>query len=275
MSDPKRTPPRLTGDPAQPGPEGTRPRRWPYYDICDELVKSWQEFLKTSREAQEFLRRRGLWVPAVLERLKVGFVARPWYPPPASSSLRRQLSHLRILDERGRQIPYQRLVVPYFDRQGFLAGVYGYSVSETGASSPLYPPSELFGVFNPDGIPEEGTVLMAMSVLDALTLLALGFENVTSGFGEEGLLAADLAHLLKARRVRRVVCVYPQWVEEFTFQWIARGLSRHGVELSRALVPDRDLNTWVIARRGRPEVEALLGEAKPVELSRALWGETA
>lgn len=233
----------------------------------DQIVESWQGLLRKNERAKAYLQRRKLWVPDLLERLQVGFAESRRRPLPESPYIRRLLVWMKILDRNEEHLLHNRLVVPIFDEQDFLAGAYGVSLDETSPVPDLYPAGTAFGVFNTAGIPADGEVIVTASILDALTLLTLGFPNVTCALEPDGQFG-DLGRVVRERSARRVVCAYPIDADERPLWWTAQGLARAGIPLAWAQVPGRGLNTLVVAGATRTDIQTWIDEAVPMAVRR-------
>jgi DNA primase len=170
----------------------------------DEAIAYYHETLMQSPEALAYLDKRGLHDPALIARFRSGFANRTLgyrLPPKASAAgaaARTQLQRVGILRESGHEHFNGSLVIPVRDGEGRAVEGYGRKVTESlrkGTALHLYLPGPHRGVFNRAGIEGTEEVILCEALIDALTFVAAGFENVTSAFGVNGVTDEILAAL--------------------------------------------------------------------------------
>ena len=242
----------------------------PSQEILDRIVAFWQKSFAASRDAQAYVKRRRIWSPEILKALKIGYSnGRLRSALPEDGKLRRQLKDLGILNEAFNEVFYQRLVVPLFDETGVLVGVYGRTINPKSDLSHLYLKGPRRGAFNPAGIPEGGPVMLAESIVDALTLLTMGFTPVTCAFGVNGF-TADLRKLLVVRQVKQVICLYDaDDVGNHAAEQLAFDLAGHGIEVLRVELPTKDVNELAMNGGTKADVEALIAKARKIPVLEA------
>jgi DNA primase len=182
----------------------------------DEAIAYYHETLLASPEALAYLEKRGLHDPALIARFRLGFANRtlgyrlPPKPTRAGAAAREQLQRVGILRESGHEHFNGSLVIPVLDESGHAVEVYGRKITESlrkGTALHLYLPGPHRGVFNRAGIEGAEEVILCEALIDALTFVAAGFDNVTSGYGVHGVTDEILA-ALKDCGCRRVLIAF-------------------------------------------------------------------
>ena len=218
----------------------------------------------------DYLKRRSLADPATLKTFQVGYVngsIKSVLPASAVESLQR----LGILNEKGNEFFYGCVVVPVFCSDGSLGEMYGRKIeSEPRATNDaprfthLYLPGQHRGVLNAKAAEVFDEVILTEAVLDALSLYAIGVQNVIPCYGTGGY-TADHAECL--RKTRRVFLAFDNdEAGENGAKKLAATLSAQGVECHRVHIPNlsgevsagggsacggKDLNDYVRHLRGQ------------------------
>ena len=246
----------------------------PPQDVLDRIVDHWQKSLSSSAKARAFLRHRGLWHPAILRALHLGYsTGRLSEVLPESGKLVRQLKRMGILNKKGNEFFYQRLVVPVFDENGVLTTIYGRSIDPDAHIPHLYLPGPRRGVFNPAGIQDGQDVILTESILDAMALLALGIGNVTASFGTQGF-TADLRGMLLRRKVPRVFCAYDtDPAGDHAADQLAHDLAGHGIEVRRIELTAKDPNEFLVCGGTKEAFLDLIAKAGPLRVAGDRGGE--
>ena len=237
----------------------------PAQEILGRIVALWQEALARSAKATAYLKGRGLWVRELLLALSIGYASGKLPQTlPKDGKLRRQLVRMGILNKKANEFLFNRIVVPIFDETGVLVNVYGRSIDPESEVPHLYLPGPRRGVFNHVGIRDASTVILAESILDALSLLVLGFPNATASYGAGGFTADHLA-AFKRSRTTRVFCAYDaDPAGDHAADQLAHDLVIHGIEVLRVALPCKDPNDFLKAGGTKEAFQALLDQAKPL-----------
>jgi hypothetical protein len=242
----------------------------PGQEVLDRLVAHWHETLARTPRASAYLRRRGLWHPEILRTFRVGYASgRLPHVLPADGKIRRQLEEMGVLNDRGNEFLYRRVVVPIVDDAGVLVNVYGRAI-DSGATVPhLYLPGPRRGVFNAIGIQATSDLILTESVLDALSVIVLGFPNTTASYGVEGFTADHRAALLRAK-IQRVYCAYDaDPAGDRAAEQLALDLAGHDIEVLRVVLPDvKDPNDFLVGGGTREAFQALLDQAQAIPVPR-------
>jgi hypothetical protein len=235
------------------------------------VIAHWQKALAQTPRAQGYLKARGLWRPDLLRALRIGYASGTLPAKlPGGGKLRRQLTQMGILNEKGNEFFYQRIVIPIVSEDGVLVNVYGRAIHPSSEPPHLYLKGPRRGVFNRPGLLDARDVILTEAPLDGLSLMVLGFPHVTTSYGAGGF-TADLRAELVAAKTERVFCVYdPDPAGDQGADQLAHDLAGHGIEVRRVVLPTncKDPNDFVRSGGTREAFQVLLDAARPMAVSR-------
>ena len=239
-----------------------------------EVVDFYHASLKESPEALAYLEKRGLHSSEMVAHFRLGFANRTLgYRLPAKNrqtgaALRGRLTRLGILRASGHEHFCGSVVVPIFDEQGVVLGMYGRKVTATlrkGTPDHLYLPGARRGVWNVAALAASEDVILCEALLDALTFWCAGFRNVTSAYGIEGF-SKDHLDAFKRYGTKRVLIAYDRdeagekAAAELAPKLIATGLECYRVQFPHGM----DANEYALAV---PPAEKSLR----IAVERAVW----
>jgi len=184
--------------------------------ILLETVNYYNDTLKQSREALDYLKSRGLTHPELIDYFNLGFANRTLgFRLPAKNRvdgklIRAQLQDIGLLRASGHEHFNGSLVIPIMDEYHKVHGIYGRKIRNNlrkGTPKHLYLPGEHQGVFNQQGLKLDMEVILCESIIDALTFWNHGFRNVTCSYGTGGF-TNDIMQAFKANNIKRVLIAY-------------------------------------------------------------------
>jgi hypothetical protein len=226
------------------------------------VVDHYQAAFQANVEAQDFLRKRGLLNPEIVERFRIGYSdyslqsRLPSFVQKAGKHLRARLSAMGLMHGRSHQVFKGCLVFPVTaaDGSGEVVDMYGRRVakaSDTRCPRHRYMSSTRHGVWNVEALSETDVVILCPSIFDALTFWNAGFKNVSCTFGDE--ISDDHLVALREFRTRRIMVLS----EAIAPRLLAAGLECHllplppGEDVSRVLMKQRD-KLGTLVQRARP-----------------------
>jgi len=195
---PERSPEIVRSKPSPP-PETRSPAAPNRAALLGRVAAHYHRVFRERPEGQEYLERRGLTDAAMLAAFQVGY-ADGTLRETLTSDLTAALKELGILNARGRELLAGCVVFPLSLPDAGVVGLYGRHVTR---DQHLYLPGPRRGVFHWQALKGSEEVLLAESVIDALTLYQAGFRNVVAIYGTQGF-TADHEDLLQRFRVKRV-----------------------------------------------------------------------
>ncbi len=170
--------------------------------LLKNVCRFYHEKLFEQPNAVAYLESRGLNDKALIKRFQLGFSDRslgsmlPKKERVEGGKLRKQLQSLGLMRESGHEHFRGCIVIPVININGEITEIYGRRINRArnGALVHTYLRGPHRGVFNESGIKEtveagNRTVILCESLIDALSFIRHGFDNVTSSFGVNGFTA--------------------------------------------------------------------------------------
>ena len=220
-----------------------------------QVIDYYHETLKQSPEALDYLAKRGLNHPELIERFKLGYANRtlgyrlPNKQTQLGDKLRSQLQRIGVLRDSGHEHFSGSVVIPIIDEQGIIHEVYGRKIlgKRLRKGTPLhtYLPRPHRGVFNIHAFKNYQEIILCESLIDALTFYANGFYNVTSSFGVSGF-TNDLLNAFKTHPIKKVWIAYDRdEAGNKAAEKLAPQLAELGIDCYRVLFPkNMDVNDY-------------------------------
>ncbi len=181
-----------------PSPPAARPS-----EVLARVVDHYHRTFCERADAQEYLKKRGLTDPDILRAFKVGYADGSLLKLlPKEGEVRDQLLSLGVVTPEQRELLGGCIVVPIPDPlSGEWTTLYG-----RGLRTPrhCYLPGPLRGILNFQAAKASEEVILAESILDALSFHQAGIATAIPLYGTNGL-TPDHADLLKREGVKRVI----------------------------------------------------------------------
>lgn len=161
--------------------------------------------LHKDRAGLDYLKSRRLDDPAMLETFSVGYCNGTLRNAlPKAGEIIGQLQAVGVLNERGNEVFYGRVVVPVFDAVGNVVSLYGRRLDDEQQPRHLYLKGGHRGVFNGIAAKTSQSLIISEAVFDAMSLWAAGFRNAISLYGKDGW-TADHETLLRENGVTEIL----------------------------------------------------------------------
>lgn len=157
----------------------------PSPSLLDDIAKLYHRQLMGNKPAQDYLRSRGFNRPELWEHFQIGYSeGRSLLPMlPKEGGERDYLKSIGLLNERENESFYQCLTFPLKTQDNKTVGFYGRSIEGTRHH---YGKGKRRGLFNASTAKAHDWLIITESVLDALSLIELGFLNVIALYGTNG-----------------------------------------------------------------------------------------
>jgi DNA primase catalytic core len=232
--------------------------------ILDDVCARYASDLAAHADAREYLGSRGLDRPELIAGFKLGYSSGK-LTESLSASQRAELTRLGVMKASGVEHLSKCIVFPLFDERGHVAGFYGRRIQERSGPAHLYLPGPHRGIFNREAARvyrEE--ILLTESIIDALSLIAIGIPNTIPCYGVNGF-TEEHAKLLRDERVKTVAIGFDsdeagrKGSESLAARLVAEG---YGVKL---IFPpkEKDWNEALVCGCRREELRELLLKAEP------------
>jgi DNA primase len=230
------------------------------------IASFYHKTLAKSQEARAYLESRGITDKKLWSRFQIGFSDGSLLQV-LSSTQQKELTERGLIRSSGKEFFQGCLVFPLLDEQGKVVSFYGRSIQAGTKPSHLYPPGPRRGLINREALKVySDQIILTESVIDALSLVQIGVENVVPLYGTSGFTAEHL-EALRAERVQSVVLALDNDEPgRKASEKIADQLSKEGFSTSIISPPKKkDWNEEVLGGFTREGFESLLAEASPLE----------
>jgi DNA primase catalytic core len=211
--------------------------------------------------AIKYLQGRACFHPEAVTTFRLGFANRTLgYRVPvttaAGAALKSRLQSLGVLrPETGHEHLNGCVVFPLQDTAGRVVQLYGRRLGAS-ALRHLYLAGPQRGVWNAAGLLPGADWFVGEALIDALTLWAHGWRNVTASYGVNGWTSEHAALVAERKPGRVVICYDGDTAGNAQAAALAKELAAQGVAVWRAALPEgRDLND--VAREAADPAAAL------------------
>ena len=183
-----------------------QPPKTPSLDmtVLKDVTDYYTRQLASYPEAVDYLKERGLYAPQLIVRLGIGYTPGN-LAQKVSAEQKKDLKRLGLFNEKGYESFAGCITFPLFDYSGLPVGLYGRATSGRSKLKHRYLKGPHRGLFNHKAFkvyPE--SMILTESVIDALSLMVLGLENVSCLYGTNGV-TSGLLEALKDNRTKEVV----------------------------------------------------------------------
>ena len=236
--------------------------------VCDYYHKK----LYKNKQAMTYLTKTRKIEPALIQRFKIGY---------ADGSLLKIISNgqKEILEvygivkitEKGRIWEFFAgcITFPIFDDTGKVVHFYGRKADPAADHPHLYLSGSHKSIFNRKASRVYDTIILCESILDCLSLITIGFENVQPLYGV-GTLTEEYLQILKDDRVKTIVLALDNDDAG------RNGCGKHKTTLLEegfnvkviTLLSGKDWNDYLLADGTADEVKKLIEEAEAVKPDR-------
>jgi DNA primase len=175
-------------------------------NVLVQTVSFYHQQFDKHKEALAYLHKRGVHDQELISRLVIG------YAP--GGNLRGYLTevgctvdflrHMGLVDDRGRDSFYRRIVVPCLDSKGNVVNLYGRSIE--GPPAHRFLPRSKGGLFAWDSMHDSRRIILVEGLFDLLVLWQAGFIHTTCSYGIH--LTAEQFSQLCNRSDRQIFIVF-------------------------------------------------------------------
>ena len=224
--------------------------------VTDHYHKRFRE----TAEGRAYLEKRGIKNPELMQRFKIGY-ADGSILSMVSNGQKGKLKALGILTEGGRELFTGSLTFPIMDEAGHSVGLYARRIEEKSKLRHLYLPGRHHGVFNRKASQAFDEIILTECIIDALSLIALGLENVQACYGVHGFTDEHL-QILKADRVKTAIVAFDNDEPgRKASEELADRLAAEGFSVKRIFPDAKDWNEDLLAGVEAPAIKANTAQA--------------
>jgi DNA primase catalytic core len=228
-------------------------------ELLGQVTDYYHKVLKESPDALGYLARRRIDHPEAIGTFRLGYADRtlglrlPDKRRKDGAEIRGRLERLGIFRASGHEHLAGSLIIPVFDEAGLVSEVYGRKVRDdlrAGTPKHLYLPGPHRGVWNLPAVAASDEIIVAESLIDALSFWCAGFRHVTACYGAGGF-TADHERAFAGHQVRRVLIAFDRDdAGDKAARDLAADLTARGVECFRVEFPaGADANDVAVASK--------------------------
>jgi DNA primase len=172
------------------------------YITLDTIRDQYSITLQTNQKAQEYLKSRGISIETAVT-FKIGYVDGSIRQKAGGDAIA-YLKETGIFTQQGNEHFRDCIVVPLTDVDNKTLSFYGRKIDPDNKIQHLYLPGEHKAVFNEKAYQVYDSIILTESVIDALSLITIGIQNVSCIYGTGGLTKLHIKKLHE-HAVREVV----------------------------------------------------------------------
>jgi DNA primase catalytic core len=236
--------------------------------LLARVVGYYQHTFTEDTKGLEYLKNRGISGNQSLKDFGTGYVTGSLKNIlPDDPEVVKTLKNLGILNAKGNETFYNCVVFPIYDQNGGIVNLYGRNIDPENGAGHLYLAGSRTGLINRQAVKRSSTILLAESVIDALTLYDQGFTNVIPAYGVNGLTDGHLS--LFTRKTKEVyICFDSDKPGKDGADKAAEQLKKKEITSHIVTLPDKDINIF-FNRHTPEEFENLLKEANPASVEQS------
>jgi DNA primase catalytic core len=245
--------------------------------LLASVIGHYHRVFRERPEGQAYLKSRGLVDPEMLAAFETGYVDGSLLRTfDVKTEVGRALREAGLVTEKGRELFLGCVVFPLRLPDEGIVGLYGRHIER---DQHLYLPGPRRGVFHWQALKASSEVILAESVVDALTLHQAGLRNVSCVYGVQGF-TADHEELVQRFRVQRVTLLLDgDDAGERAAPAIGDRLRKLGVDVHVArLAGAKDASELLVSRGAEAAAAALrraIAEALPLTVHGTVKEEPA
>lgn len=157
-------------------------------------------------KATDYLKSRGLVKGEIYQRFKIGFSDGSLLNV-IGENQKRELTEAGILNQYGYETFNNCVIFPIFDDMEQTVGIYGRSINPESKYPHIYLKGKHRGIFNRKASKVYDEIILTECIIDCLSLIEIGFDNVQPIYGVNGFTDEHL-QTLKDDRVKTVILAF-------------------------------------------------------------------
>jgi DNA primase catalytic core len=173
-------------------------RRVPKAKLLERVACFYQKCFQEDQRGVEYLKRRGISDPSLLEVFRIGFCNGTLYKAiPEEGEVIDHLKEIGILQENGRESFENSVVFPILNESGVVVSFYARKIHDDLFIKHLYLSGPRRGLFNGQSLKAYPEIILTESIIDSLSLYQAGVKNTVPCFGVNGFTEYHLEQVKK------------------------------------------------------------------------------
>lgn len=205
----------------------------------------------------QYLKQRGIKSAELFKNIKLGY-SNGSLLKTLNKEQREQLKEMGVLTRTGREHFQNCVVFPLVDSHNQIVNLYG---RRTTRDEHKFLPGPQRGLFYPPKTTE--TILITEGVIDALTLMHAGYNNVLAIYGVNGLTEEHLSFFQLQCTRKVILCPDGDETGRLAIPRLRRKIEPLGIKVRWAALPlTEDINDY-FRKHGKADFDKLLATASP------------
>ena len=228
-------------------------------ELLKEIARVYHETFKKSKPAQEYLKSRGFENLDYYNRFQIGYCdgATIKNMLPKSGQMIDTLKKMGILNEKGNPSFYKCVIFPIKDTNGTIRSFYGRAIED---KRQCYTKGSRNAVWNSEIVKSHSSLIITESILDAYSLIEIGFPNVLPIYGTSGLTKDHLDLLSNSSVEEIILSLDNDQAGEQAIPKLLKKLEPLNVQISKVTLPEgiKDPNEYIQNGGDRSDFQNLL-----------------
>ncbi len=238
--------------------------------VLNRVVSFYHKSFGEDPRAGKYLKSRGITDNSIFGDFQIGFSDGTLLDTvPDNGDITNSLKQIGILNDKGHEMFYGSVVFPVFDENKVCVDLYGSRITK-GETAHLYLPGPRLGVFNHQAAKRSKSLILAESIIDALTLYSSGFKDVIPCYGINSLTEDHLALFSRHQTKEVYICFNRDHAGEHGAERVAERLKEKAITAYIVKLPEistkkkMDINNFFLFHADAAKIfERLLKEANP------------
>jgi DNA primase catalytic core len=236
--------------------------------LLGRVVSYYQHTFAEDMAGLDYLKSRGITDNQSIKDFAAGFVNGSLLNIlPEDDKIITSLKKIGILNSKGKEIFLNCVVFPLYDINGVAVSLYGRNIDKDCRVNHLYLPGIRCGLVNRQAAKRSQVIILAESIIDALTLYDQGFKNVMPIYGTNGFTEDHIFFF--NRKIKEVYLVFDaDDAGKRASKAVKQQLKEKDIKAFIVDLPVKDVNLFFNSHTPE-EFESLLKKANPKSLEQS------
>lgn len=227
--------------------------------VLGDVSKLYHSSLMTNEEAKSYLKGRGLTNPDLLTKYQIGYCDGKKLSSIISGNKQifQECRDLGLINDKGNESFYKCITFPLIALSGEIVGFYGRGIE---GKRHQYSKGDRKGLFNASACENVEEIILTESIIDALSLIQLGFMNVLPMFGVNGHTPTIQSFIEKVAPKEIILFLDNDQVAKDSAKELVATYKKKQQPVSEVRLPNqiKDINEFLSNGATRQDVEQLL-----------------
>ena len=228
-------------------------------ELLKEIARVYHETFKKSKVARNYLKSRGFENLDYYSRFQIGYCDGGTIKNmlPKSGQMIDLLKEMGILNDKGNPSFYKCVIFPIKDTNGNIQSFYGRAIED---KRQCYTKGSRNAVWNSEIIKSHSKLIITESILDAYSLIEIGFINVLPIYGTSGFTKDHLDLLQNSSVEELIFCLDNDKAGNESLPKLLKKLEPLNIDISKLTLPEgiKDPNEYIQNGGDKADFQQLL-----------------